>query len=158
MDRIVRTVRGFDGALVTIPGPGSAAPEVAWGDAFFTYAPDGRAPGHTQPYATIVTKNYPGDTASDLDRPGRLRVNIHVGRTAFRELTGAEPDRPDPATDHAAADTITPHPVYGAQSWIAVVNPGERTLATVLRLLGEAHEAARARHERRSTAGGHDER
>ncbi|RFU87119.1 hypothetical protein DY218_08695 [Streptomyces triticagri] len=151
MDRIVRAVRGFDGALVTLPAPGSEYPELAWGDAFFSYAPDGRLPQHTQPYGTIVTKNYPGDTSSDLDRPGRFRVNIHVGRQALRELVGEQPDGDgaEPAVDPAAADTIGPHPVYAAQGWIAVVAPGPRTLDTVLRLLAEAHDAARTRHERR---------
>ena len=41
MDRIIDTVRGFDGVLVLAPQPGDGTPEIAWGDAFFYYAPDG---------------------------------------------------------------------------------------------------------------------
>ncbi|MET7686499.1 DUF6194 family protein [Streptomyces sp. NPDC005483] len=142
MEQIIATVRGFDGALVVVPGPDGDSPEIAWGDAFFYCTPDGRVPRNTQPYGTIVTKNYPDDTASDLDPPGRWRVNVQVGRAALPELLG---QRHDPAT----ADVLLPHPVYGALGWICVVNPGERTTGTVVRLLREAHEAARARAVRR---------
>lgn len=142
MEQIIATVRDFDGALVVVPEPGGDSPEIAWGDAFFYYAPDGGMPRNTQPYGTIVTKNYPDDTACDLDRPGRWRVNVQVGRAALPDLLGQEHD---PAT----ADVVLPHPVYGALGWICVVNPGERTTETVVRLLREAHEAARARAARR---------
>jgi len=142
MEQIIATVRGFDGALVVVPEPGGDSPEIAWGDAFFYYAPDGRTPPNTQPYGTIVTKDYPDDTASALDPPGRWRVNVQVGRAALPELLG---ERHDPA----AADVLLPHPVYGPLGWICVVNPGERTTGTVVRLLREAHEAARARAARR---------
>ncbi|MFD7293566.1 DUF6194 family protein [Streptomyces sp. NPDC059897] len=150
MEHLIKTVRGFDGALVLAPEPGGDFPEIAWGDAFFYYAPDGQVPQATQPYGTIVTKNYPGDELSDLDAPDRLRVNIQVDRAAFPALTGDS--APDSAPDYAAVDTVLPHPVYGAQSWICVVNPGERTSESVLRLLRTAHDAARSRYERRRQA------
>ncbi|MGY0489769.1 DUF6194 family protein [Streptomyces sp. WG-D5] len=143
MEQILTTVRGWDGALVLAPQPGGDFPEIAWGDAFFYYAPDGAVPGASQPYATVVTKNQPGDTLSGLDAPDRLRVNVQVARDTFQDLTGAGPHDP------ARTDTVLPHPVYGAQHWICVVNPGARTRDTVLRLLRDAHDAARARHERR---------
>ncbi|MFD7628245.1 DUF6194 family protein [Streptomyces sp. NPDC059851] len=154
MEQIIATVRRFDGALVLVPGPGSDFPEPAWGDAFFYYAPDGRVPHRVQPYGTIVTKDHPGDTASDLDPPGRWRVNVHVDRATFRELTGEEPRSLRRPRDHAAVDSVLPHPVYGAVGWICVVNPGERTTDTVVQLLRSAHDAARARFERRREPGG----
>jgi Family of unknown function (DUF6194) len=153
MEQILETVRGFDGALVVIPGPVGDAPEIAWGDAFFYYAPDGEVPQHVQPYATIVTKDYPDDTASELDAPDRWRVNIHVDRATFLRLTGEEPRSLGRARDFAATDVFNPHPVYGALGWVAVVTPGEQTRAIVEQLLREAHEAARARFERRREAG-----
>ncbi|MFF9150139.1 DUF6194 family protein [Streptomyces sp. NPDC014861] len=152
-EQIIATVRGLDGALVLLPGPGSDFPEPAWGDAFFYYAPDGRIPGNTQPYGTIVTKDQPGDTASALDPPGRWRVNVHVDRGTFRRLTGEEPRSVGRPRDHTAADTVMPHPVYGPLGWICVVGPGEKTTNTVVRLLRDAHEAARARFERRHGPG-----
>ncbi|MFJ9629495.1 DUF6194 family protein [Streptomyces sp. NPDC101175] len=147
MEQIIAAVRGFPGAFVLAPEPGGDFPELAWGDAFFYYAPDARPPRHTQPYATVVTKNLPGDTTSDLDPPDRWRVNIHAGRTTTGELTGTEPH------DHSATDTLLPHPVYGAHGWICVINPGPRTTDTVLRLLRRAHDDARARFGRRHGGG-----
>ena len=144
MDEILAEIRTFDGVLELAPAAGGPYPEIAWGDHFFYYAPDGEVPQREQPYATIVTKNHPGDTAGDLDHPGRWRLNIHVGRTAFRELTGL--DEPD----FTAADAVLPHPVYAAQGWIAIVDPAERTHALAVRLLHDAHEAARHRAERRA--------
>ena len=156
IDQIVATVQRLEGSLVVAPAVGDADfPEVAWGDAFFYYAPDGVMPRTVQPYGTIVTKDYPDDTASDLDPAGRWRVNVHVGRGTFRELiehdvAGCGAQAPADATvDLAATDVVLPHPVYGAAGWIAVVNPGPRTADTVLRLLHDAHDAARARFERR---------
>ena len=140
MQQIIEAVRRFEGALVVQPDEGSGLPELAWGDAFFYYAPDGVMPERTQPYGTIVTKNYPEDTRSDLDRPGRFRVNIHVGRDAMRLVEGDDPSE---------ADTFVAHPLYGEAGWVAVVDPGSRTADRVLALLSDAHDAARARALRR---------
>lgn len=149
MEQIIDEVRGLDGALVVVPGPSSGTPEIAWGDAFFYYAPDGEMPQHEQPYGTIVVKDYPDDAASELDAPGRWRVNVHVDRATFRRLTGEEPRSLTRPRDFAAADVFNPHPVYGALGWICVVDPGEQTADTVVQLLREAHDASRARFERR---------
>ncbi|GAB2498134.1 hypothetical protein GCM10027063_41980 [Promicromonospora xylanilytica] len=151
IDRIVATVARLEGSLVVAPAVGDPNfPELAWGDAFFYYSPDGEMPRTVQPYGTVVTKNYPDDTESDLDMPGRWRVNIHVGRASFRTLTGQGGGHgADAAVDHAADDVVLPHPVYGNADWVCVVNPGPRTVGTVLRLLREAHAAARVRFDRR---------
>lgn len=146
---LIEFVRGLEGALVLSPTAGGDAPEIAWGDSFFYYAPDGDVPLNVQPYATIVTKDYPDDAKSRLDAPGRWRVNIHVDRDAFRELLSALPeDLPDEA--FAEADVFLPHPVYGSLGWVSVVNPAGRTSGTVLQLVRRAHEAARTRYERRA--------
>lgn len=150
MEQIIQTVRSFDGVLVLAPKEGSGVPEIAWGDFFFYYAPDGRIPQNVQPYATIVTKNYPDDVESDLDPDGRWRVNIHVGKAKFVELTGQSPRGFGPR-DVSVADEFVPHPVYGSLGWIAVVNPGHRTNGTVVELLHTAHRNARRRSIRRSS-------
>jgi hypothetical protein len=149
MEQIIAAVRAFDGALVLVPERGGDFPEIAWGDAFFYYSPDGQVPHHGQPYGTIVIKDYPDDAASDLDPPGRWRVNIHVDRGTFQELTGEAPRSLSRSRDYASVDTVMPHPVYGELGWISVVTPGARTTDTVLRLLRGAHDAARARFARR---------
>ncbi|MFD9281783.1 DUF6194 family protein [Streptomyces mirabilis] len=65
------------------------------------------------------------------------------------DFTGEEPRSLTRPRDYAAADTVMPHPVYGALGWISVINPGERTTDTAVQLLRSAHDAARARCARR---------
>jgi hypothetical protein len=142
MHNITSHVRVLDGALVVTPTRGDDAPEIAWGDAFFYFAPDGRMPERTQPYATIVTKDYPDDSSSELDAPGRFRVNIHVGGERVAQLV-------DEAAQSSDADAFVRHPLYGDAGWVSVVNPAERTGATVLMLLRDAHHAAQERAARR---------
>ncbi|MDL4819768.1 DUF6194 family protein [Actinomadura opuntiae] len=142
IDEIIEVVDGFEGVLVLRPQEGDGSPEIAWGDAFFYYAPDGNVPKTTQPFATIVTKDYPGDEGSRLDRPGAFRVNIAAGKDASARWAAQ--------TDPSAEDVLMAHPVYGNAGWLAVVNPGKRTGTVVLELLRTAHELARARYERRS--------
>lgn len=143
IEQVIETVRGLDGALVVQPAEGDGSPTLAWGDTFLYHAPDGVVPERTQPWATITTKDYPGDEASRLG-PGRFRVNVHVGRDRAAEVVSTE--------DPAEVDAIAAHPAYGALGWVSVVNPGERTAATLRRLLREAHEAARDRAARRERA------
>lgn len=144
IEEILDLVRSWDGALAVTPGPGDDAPEVAWGDTFFYYAPDGQLPTRTQPFATVVTKNYPDDETSDLDRPDVFRVNIAAGRDAARREVGGAP-----AADPRELDRVLVHPVYGSLGWLAVLNPGPRTTETTRVLLRQAYEAARRRHDRR---------
>lgn len=149
MSQILQAFRCLDGILELAPCAGSDFPEIAWGDHFFYYAPDGQVPERQQPFATIVTKDYPEDTLSDLSGPDRWRLNIHVGTRAFTELIG-EPPRSEPAPrDYTEADVLLPHPVYRSQGWVAIVNPGPQTLEAALVLVRGAHAAARERSQRR---------
>ncbi|WP_040589470.1 DUF6194 family protein [Sciscionella marina] len=148
MEQILETARGLDDVLELAPTEGSTFPEIAWGDRFFYYAPDGQVPQREQPYATVVTKNYPGDTRSELDRPGRQRLNIHVGTQTFTELIGEDPRTEGAEVDFAAVDTVLAHPLYRRQGWIAIVDPGERTTDLAIRLLRRAHEDAARRKAR----------
>ncbi|MCK8467850.1 DUF6194 family protein [Microbacterium sp. KSW4-16] len=146
MQKIIDAVRGFDGVLVITPQAGGPYPELSWGDAYFYYAPDGRMPERTQPYGTIITKNYPDDESSALDTPGRFRVNIHVGQGKADPLVAADAQPTD-------VDVFQPHPLYGTAGWVCVIDPAARTSDTVLALLRDAHESARARADRRARRG-----
>lgn len=106
-------------------------------------------PTATQPFATIVTKNYPDDERSRLDRPGSFRVNVAAGKAAFVEWTGHQPAEPADDTDPSMPDTVFAHPVYGALGWLAVVNPGPATTQALQNMLRKAYELARSRDERR---------
>jgi hypothetical protein len=165
IDEITEYLGGLGGVLAFRPRPGDGSPEISWGDTFFYYAPDGAVPKAGQPFATIVTKDYPGDEGSRLSRPGVFRLNIAAGRAAFISWARHEPREPaagdagpsaadpsaaDPsAAGPSAADTVLPHPVYGSLGWLAVVSPGARTEAAVRDLLRTAHDLARAHDQRR---------
>ncbi|MBU3060485.1 hypothetical protein KO481_02980 [Nocardia sp. NEAU-G5] len=154
MDNIIEFVAGLGDVLVMRPQPGDGSPEIAWGDIFFYYTADGATPSSAQPFATIVTKNYPDDTASRLDRPGAFRVNIAAGTTEFARRTGRTPREAAHADiDHARDDTVLPHPTYASAGWLAVVNPGVETEAATRDLLRIAHDRARHRAARGSASG-----
>ena len=127
---------GHDGILVLRPTQGDGTPEIAWGDLFFYYAPDGVVPPG-QPFATVTTKPYP-------DEPGwkgTFRVNIHAGREAVQAASG----------DVGTPDTIAEHPAYARQGWISVVDPGPNTSRIVLEQLSAAYAAEHRRRNSRST-------
>jgi len=151
IDEITEFLGGLEGVLALRPRPGDGSPEISWGDTFFCYAPDGVVPKAGQPFATIVTKDYPGDEGSRLNRPGAFRLNISAGKDAFTTWTGHEPREPAAGdVDLSAPDTLMAHPVYGSLGWLAVVNPGSRTEAAIRDLLRAAHDLARSRHHRRA--------
>jgi hypothetical protein len=151
VDDVTKLVAGMPGVVVVTASEDNGAPEIAWGDTFFYYDPDGDIPPDRRlPFATIVVHDYEGfDTSSNLNRPGVFRLNIAVGRDSFRDLIGHSPaahadHRAD--VDYSALDELLPHPAYATQSWIAILNPGEKTAARARALLHLAHARARARH------------
>lgn len=122
------------------------------GDTFFMYDPAGDLPAERQfPFVTIVTGDH-YDTVSQLDRPGAYRLNIGLTKATYAAWFGPAPTQRDAAGlldtgfDHAAVNTVMPHPTYASQHWVCVVNPGEATLETVRTLLAEAHEFAARRY------------
>jgi hypothetical protein len=147
IDEITEFLGRLAGVLVLRPRPGDGSPEISWGDLFFYYAPDGVVPTAGQPFATIVSKDYPDDAGSRLSRPGAFRLNFAAGREAVLSRAGREPAGAEP--DLSAADVIFAHPVYGSLGWLAVVSPGARTGPAVRELLLAAHDSARARYRRR---------
>ena len=154
LEQILSEIRTYDGLLELAPLPGSEHPEISWGDFFFYYAPDGQVPRNRQPYATIVTKNYPDDTRSRLDAEDRWRLNIHVGPQVFTELLGYRPDQlVESGVDYSATDVFLPHPLYGAYGWVCDVNPGNATIDRALGALRAAHLVDRRRVERRQSLG-----
>ncbi len=150
IEEIAEQLESFRGVLTLRPGPDDGSPEISWGDLFFYYSPDGAVP-HTQPFATIVTKDYPDDTSCRLDRDGTFRVNIAAGRAEFDRWTAGQSTA---GPLEPADDTVIAHPVYGGLGWLAVTNPGPRTEAAVRDLLRLAYDQARTRAGRRADAAG----
>ena len=148
-EEMVEFVEKLGGTIVVAASEESGDPEMAWGDTFFFYDPDGvTVTEKRMPFATIVVNDYPGfDEASALNRPGVFRVNMSVGRETF--------ERHSPhgvSIDYSVLDQVIPHPVYAAQSWLSVLNPGANTSEAVKTLLTEAHERARTRYDKKATS------
>jgi hypothetical protein len=126
------------------------------GDSYFMYDPSDLPEDRRFPFATIITGDR-HDQVSDLDRPAVYRLNIGLPKSEFVARFGAPPSRRDDAGilessfDYTALDQVMPHPVYGAQYWVCVLNPGESTLALVGELLATAHAFAVRKHENRQT-------
>lgn len=119
---------------------------IAAGDTFFIYDPDRNLPDKQQlPFATIVTKDYGDvDSSSNLNREGVFRLNVGVSRETFRSSF-----RDDETYDFTALDRLMPHPVYGRQSWVCVLNPSAATFERMKPLVHEGYEIAVARVKRR---------
>ena len=119
---------------------------IATGDTFFIYDPDRNLPDKQRlPFATIVTKDYGEfDNASNLNREGVFRLNIGVGRETFGSLFGE-----GGTYDFSELDRLMPHPVYGRQSWVCVLNPSAETFRHVQPLIREAYAIAVKRVKRR---------
>lgn len=148
IDEIINHVASLDGRLTCRPRPGDGSPKISWGDVFFYYAPDGQVP-NGQPFAAIVTKNSSDEDASQLDRPGALRLNIAAAETPSGRPSSAgatPPLTPAHPTPWCSA------PVYDHLGWVAVLLPGERTSCHPLSLPRSTHARARARDQRRDAA------
>jgi hypothetical protein len=147
-ESIADRILALPGVELLLATQESGAPETSWGDRFFYVGPDRRLP-----FATIVGRDTPGwDEASQLDRPGIFRVNVHAGRDAFEARLGYPPadlDARRPDLDFSRLDEVLPHPAYGRQGWVCVLNPGPRTAADLDALIAVAHAHAAAVELRR---------
>jgi hypothetical protein len=118
---------------------------------FFFYDPD-----RMFPFATLMT-NDANDQFSNLNRPSAFRLNIGVSKQTYRSLFGIQtpPSEQggdaDSGYDFTVFDQLMPHPVYGRQYWICVLNPSAATFETVIRpLLAEAYERDVSKHAKRA--------
>lgn len=151
VDELIAHIGAMEGVVIDVASAASGAPEVAWGDVFCFYEPSVDGPRELRSmFATIVTHDYPGfDEDSNLSRDGAFRLNVAVGASTFERLLAQRPGAAKSSTantDFAASDRILPHPVYSAQSWVSIVNPGRATRDLTLEILSIAHARVRGRH------------
>lgn len=125
-DEIRALFAAHEAVHIQIAGAGDGSPELAWGDTFVSVRRENGVPNR-MPFATLVTKDYTGfDVESQLDRGGLFRLNLDVGRDTFTALFGLDPKKLAQHRgdfDFAALDRLFPHPVYGEQAWVSVINP-----------------------------------
>lgn len=130
------------------------SPAETWGETAFFYNP-GQILSRGTYFATIKPKDGANDNASHLDRPGLWRLNLGVSKGAYLELFGPPPERPGKGGivagdwDFTTPNLITPHPVYGWMSWIAVINPTGETWGKCCTLITDAHARAAKRFKQR---------
>ena len=129
----------FEGVDVQVASKEDGSPEIAWGDTFFIYDPDRNLEGTKRfPFATIVIKDYGDfDNRSNLDRPGVFRLNIGLSKKTYDSLFPAGGDH-----DFTALDKLMPHPVYGINHWVSVLNPSDATFESLQPLVAEAYGIA----------------
>jgi hypothetical protein len=119
---------------------------------YFNNADPTVPPDHRFPFVTLVT-NDEYDQFSNLNRPDVYRLNIGVSKQTYRALFGAPPARDgaaeDGGHDFTALDQVMPHPVYGRQYWVCVLNPSATTFQDAVQpLLAEAYDQAVGKHTR----------
>lgn len=120
IEAIISHLESLDDVHVQRTDKGDGSPEIAWGDVFLYYSLEGGPAG--QPFATITTKDYPGEPASGLDRPGAFRRNVQ----ASKEVAERVGSQRDGDADPAATDVFAPHTTY--PGWLTVIEPVGRTL------------------------------
>ena len=126
----------------------------AWGERSIFYNPGQKLPRGVY-FATVKEKDGEKDKASHLDRAGVFRLNVGTTKPLFLERFGPPPARPGRGEvvggpwDFTALDTLTPHPVYGWMSWVAVLNPTEETLADMFEMIEAASGKAKSAFDKR---------
>jgi Family of unknown function (DUF6194) len=126
---------------------------IADGNTFFFYDPD-----RTFPFATLAT-NDAYDQASNLNRPSVFRLNIGISKQTYHSLFGAQTPLSDAgggdsSYDFTTLDQVLPHPVYGRQYWVCVLNPSAATFQAMVRpLLAEAYDLAVSKRAKRAAHG-----
>lgn len=130
-------------------------PFTADGNTFFFYDPE-----HKFPFATLVT-NDAYDQVSNLSRPSVFRLNIGISKQTYQSLFGAqtspsaEDSRDERSYDFTVLDQVMPHPVYGRQHWVCVLNPSTATFQAVVQpLLAEAYDRDVRKHAKRKAHAG----
>ena len=110
------------------------------GDLFFMFDPDPMFP-----FATLITKDNDFDNHSKLDRQGVFRLNIGVSKATFQALFAPSVEE----HDYTAKDVVMPHPVYGRQYWLSVLNPTDPTFESLQPMLAEAYQLVVDRNARK---------
>lgn len=128
----------------------------AWGDTFFYYNPDAEQPDEIY-FASLKTQDDDYDNVSNVNRPGVFRLNIGIGKASYQALFGVQPPRTGPSgeidtsRDFTVLDQLLPHPVYGRQYWVCILNPSPATFETVIQpLLAEAYDLAVGKYAKRA--------
>jgi hypothetical protein len=124
---------------------------IADGNTFFMYDSEGKFP-----FATLMTNDV-NDQFSNLNRPSAFRLNIGVSKQTYQSLFGNQAPSSDQGGDaesgydFTAFDQLMPHPVYGRQYWVCVLNPSAETFQKLVQpLLAEAYDRDVSKYAKRA--------
>lgn len=146
-----QTIRNFLSTyldvIIQISQEDDGSPAIAHGNTFIFHK-NAKGEAEKMSFVTIVEKDYPNfDEASNLNRENTFRLNINVGKQKFFELLGFNPTD---FTDHTNAydfsqiDTLFPHPVYGANGWVSIINPTENNTSLIKTLLDYSYQKSKS--------------
>lgn len=130
------------------------APKQSWGETAYFVNPDQRLPSGVY-FATLKLKDGENDKASKLDCDENFRLNFGPGKIMFQKQFGLPPKRPfaggviEGPWDFTQDDILTPHPVYGWMSWMAIKNPSQKSMVHIQPLLQSAYGRAWANAAKR---------
>ncbi|WP_287804241.1 DUF6194 family protein [Diaphorobacter sp.] len=131
--------------FIQIANSGDGSPEMAWGDTFF-YVRDNSGEPKKMPFTTIVTKDYTGfDSESNLNRGSLYRLNIEIGKDKFEDLFGFKTNEFEDNRSRfnfSSLNQLFPHPLYGSNGWVSIINPDADSAAKVNNLLDFSFERA----------------
>lgn len=144
-DEIRERFASNSSVFIQIANSGDGSPEIAWGDTFF-YVRDNSGEPKKMPFTTIVTKDYTGfDSESNLNRGGLYRLNIEIGKEKFEDLFGFKTNEFEDNRSRfnfSSLNQLFPHPLYGSNGWVSIVNPDADSAAKVNNLLDFSLERA----------------
>lgn len=106
---------------------------VNWGERGLFYNPGNKFSKGAY-VLTFKERDGKNDSASKINRGGGIyRLNFKVSKETYLKLFKFVPKRPpaggvvNTGHDFTKFDEITPHPVYGWQTWVSVLNPSIKT-------------------------------
>lgn len=126
----------------------------SWGETMLVYNPDDLLKRGVY-FCTFKEKDGENDSSSKLSRDGVFRMSFGISKQRFLEHFGRSFQRPPKGGiiqgdyDFTLCDRLTPHPVYGWMSWVAVINPSEKTFEEIEELLQESYLLAVEKYQKR---------
>ena len=121
------------------------APKASWGETSLFYNPN-LALTNGVYFCTVKEHDGANDKASCLDRPGVFRLAIGLTVQRYEQHFGPRPARPPKGSavvtghDFTRLDVVMPHPIYAWMGWVQVLNPSDKTFASMQSIFTESYD------------------
>lgn len=94
--------------------------------------------GRKVPFVSIAETDNQYDDVAGLNREGLFRVNIGIGRAAFKRIFPVERTE----VDFGETNSFLPHPHYANQGYICILNPESENIFETEKLIALSWEQA----------------